>query len=88
MRVIDLLEQFGPGLQRPHAASIRLKRYSGLWELRISFSGDASRVLYFTFNDGSFVLLHGFIKKTEKLPKKELEIALSRKLDFLKRCEK
>jgi phage-related protein len=88
MRVIDLLEQFGPGLQRPHAASIRLQRYSGLWELRISFSGDASRVFYFTLNDGSFVLLHGFIKKTEKLPKKELEIALNRKQDFLKRCEK
>lgn len=86
MRLIDLLEQFGASLQRPHVAAVRFKKYSGLWELRIQFSGNASRILYFSAHNNTFVLLHGFIKKTDALPVKELEIAKKRKEDYLKRC--
>jgi len=86
MRLIDLLEQFGTSLQRPHVAAVRFKKYSGLWELRIQFSGNASRILYFSADNDTFVLLHGFIKKTNAIPVKELEIARKRKEDYLKRC--
>ncbi|WP_443112461.1 type II toxin-antitoxin system RelE/ParE family toxin [Dehalobacter sp. DCM] len=35
----------------------------------------------------TFVLLHGFVKKTNKTPEKELEKALSYKLDYERRCQ-
>jgi phage-related protein len=86
MRVIDLLEQFGAALQRPHVAVVRFKKYAGLWELRIQSAGNASRILYFSVHKDIFVLLHGFIKKTDTLPVKELEIARKRKENYLERC--
>ena len=48
MRAIDLLEQVGNFLQRPHAAAIRSEKFAGLWELRIQFGGDASRIFLFS----------------------------------------
>jgi len=38
--------------------------------------------LFFSYRQGEFVLLHGFIKKTAKLPPKELKVALSRLKEF------
>ena len=87
MREIDLLEEFGISLQRPHVAAIRTERYSGLWELRIQFAGDASRILYFLHQGDQFVLLHGFMKKTDSLPAKELETARKRKEEYLGRSK-
>ena len=88
MRAIDLLEQFGIFLQRQHAAAIRSEKFAGLWELRIQFGGDASRIFYFLHHDDCFILLHGFIKKTDALPVKEMEIARNRKEDFFRRFRK
>jgi len=88
MRAIDLLEQFGIFLQRPHAAAIRSEKFAGLWELRIQFGGDASRIFYFLHHDDCFILLHGFIKKTDALPVKEMETARKRKEDFFRRFRK
>jgi len=48
MRAIDLLEQFGVFLQRPHAAAIKSGKFAGLWELRIQFGGDASGIFLFS----------------------------------------
>ena len=88
MRAIDLLEQVGNFLQRPHAAAIRSEKFAGLWELRIQFGGDASRIFYFLHHDDCFILLHGFIKKTDSLLVKEMEIARKRKEDFFRRFKK
>ncbi|MGV8839970.1 MAG: type II toxin-antitoxin system RelE/ParE family toxin [Bauldia sp.] len=50
----------------------------GLWELRSTLPGKIARVIFFI--DGSrFIIVHGFIKKSEKTPKKELETAKARK---------
>lgn len=49
-----------------------------LFEIRIRLRNDIARIIY-TFSKGrQIVLLHGFIKKTEKTPLKELEIAQNR----------
>jgi phage-related protein len=51
----------------------------GLYEVRSSLSGGRiARVLFCIYNE-QMVLLHGFIKKTQKTPKQELELALDRK---------
>jgi len=51
----------------------------GLYEVRTNL-GDKkiARVLFF-FKNGKMVLLHGFIKKTQKTPKQDLELAKKRK---------
>ena len=83
LREIDLLEQKGIYLNFPHSSDI--EGYKGLRELRIRFSSDNIRIIYFLDIKDTFVLLHGFRKKTQKLPKKELEIAITRMKDYLKR---
>lgn len=58
----------------------------GLWELRINAGNDVLRILY-TFSKGRIIiLLHAFIKKQQKTPEGELEIARKR-LDKVKREE-
>jgi phage-related protein len=50
---------------------------TNLWEVRISLSEKIARVL-FTIENKTMILLHGFIKKTQRTPAKELEIAQKR----------
>ena len=54
----------------------------GLWEVRSSLSqGRIARVL-FCEHEGKMVLLHAFIKKTQKTPTADLELAARRKKDI------
>lgn len=50
---------------------------SGLWEIRCSILSGIARVI-FVMVDGQMVLLHGFIKKTQKTPTQELDVAKNR----------
>ncbi|MDP2791280.1 MAG: type II toxin-antitoxin system RelE/ParE family toxin [Rectinemataceae bacterium] len=49
-----------------------------LWEVRIKLPGRIVRV-FFTILDGSMILLHGIIKKSQKTPKEDLELSRKRK---------
>jgi phage-related protein len=54
----------------------------GLWEIRSDLTqGRIARVL-FCIHDGQMVLLHAFIKKTQKTPDAELELAIKRKKEI------
>ena len=86
-REIDLLEEFGINLTYPHTRKIEGEAYKDLWELRIKFASDISRIFYFIHLNNKFVLLHGFIKKTNKTPSKELDRAKNYMLDYLRRCD-
>ncbi|MDP3974010.1 MAG: type II toxin-antitoxin system RelE/ParE family toxin [Candidatus Daviesbacteria bacterium] len=58
----------------------------GLWELRVKSGTDILRIFY-TFEKGRIIiLLHIFIKKKQKIPTKELEVARER-LNVLRRIE-
>lgn len=50
----------------------------GLWEIRSSLPDGRIARVFFCAHEGSMVLLHGFLKKTQKTPDKELEIAAKR----------
>lgn len=78
---IDLLSQFGIKLKQPHAKHIE----EDLWELRIKYSSDISRIFYFIPVKKKIVLLHGFIKKTEKTPPKQIKVAKERMVDYKRR---
>ena len=49
----------------------------GLYEVRSTLTDRIARVI-FTVEGGRMILLHGFIKKDQKTPKKDLELALKR----------
>lgn len=53
----------------------------GLWEARIDLVQRIARVV-FCFSDGELVALHGFIKKTQKAPRADIEIAARRKKEY------
>lgn len=50
----------------------------GLWEVRSSLSGGRIARVIFAFDDGTIVLLNGFIKKVRKTPPDEIDLALKR----------
>ena len=52
---------------------------NGLWEVRSTLTGGKIARVIFTEEQGSMVLLHGFIKKTQTTPKQDLKLALKRK---------
>lgn len=83
---IELLQEHGIYLREPYVKPIKGAKYKGLYELRIRLGSDASRIFYFTHNGNMFVLLNGFLKKTNKTPKGELEKAISYRNDYEKRC--
>lgn len=64
--------EFGWPLGLPVVDSI--KGYRKLWEIRTDLPDGIARVLFTVYGD-VMVLLHGFIKKTQKTPKKELDTA-------------
>lgn len=51
----------------------------GLYEVRTNLPQSRKARVLFCIHDGNMVLLHGFIKKTQKTPKKDLDLALERK---------
>lgn len=54
----------------------------GLWEVRCNLSGGRIARLFFCFTQARLVALHGFIKKSQKTPASELEVARKRKDEF------
>lgn len=54
----------------------------GLWEVRSDLSGGRIARVLFCIANSQMVLLHGFIKKTQKTPAADIEIALKRKKDI------
>jgi phage-related protein len=52
---------------------------SGLWEVRSDLSGSRIARVLICIKNGQMVLLHGFIKKTQKTPTAALAMALKRK---------
>lgn len=77
LRVVDLLEEFGEKLGSPHTRKVA----PSLFELRIR--GKQEVRIFYTLHKSAFFLLHGFLKKGQKLPKRELKVAL-RKLKELR----
>ena len=54
----------------------------GLWEIRSNISsGRIARVVFTVVNE-QMVLLHGFVKKSQKIPKPDLDVALKRKKEI------
>jgi len=65
---------FGPNLGASHTRSMD----KGLFELRLKAAEGIARVFYFVRTGQRIMMLHQFVKKTQKTPSKELKIARRR----------
>lgn len=61
-------------LGRPHCAPLG----NGLWEVRSSLTGNRIARVIFCMGEGHMILLHAFIKKTQKTPQADLALAMKR----------
>ncbi len=78
-RLTLLIEQFGfDALPRNTVKHLEDK----LWELRLTGRDGISRVIYVTASGKRIIIVRAFIKKTQKTPLKELEIARNRAKDI------
>lgn len=79
LRLSDLLIEFGSNLGLPHTRKIE----KGLFELRVKGKEGIARVFFCTKIGKKIIMLHSFIKKSQKIPKREIEIAIRRKKEVL-----
>ena len=74
LRYAERMEIYGPDLGMPHTRSMG----KGLFELRIKAAEGIARIFFCTVVERKIVVLHQFVKKSEKTPKKELKTARNR----------
>ncbi|NQY10557.1 MAG: type II toxin-antitoxin system RelE/ParE family toxin [Flavobacteriales bacterium] len=80
--VMQLIEQMQI---LPQTYLKKLIHTDDIWEIRATFANDIFRILGFFNKENNFVTTHGFIKKTQKTPKKEIILAEKYKKDYLNR---
>lgn len=80
-RNIDILELQNINLREPLAKPVE----EGIFELRTQFGNDITRIFYFFCVGKKIILTNGFVKKTQKTPRKFIELAIEYKKDFLRR---
>ena len=71
--------EFGPNLGMPHTRALG----NGLFEIRAKAEEGIGRVFFCTMVGRKIIILHSFIKKTDKTPKRELDIALTRQKEVM-----
>src|SRR5271170_2658066 len=77
---LDLMRvQFGWPIGMPLVRSLK----DGLWEVRSNLPSQRIARLILCFHQKTLVVLHGFIKKTQKTPAEELELAKRRLKEIL-----
>ncbi len=81
-REIELLQKHGPNLREPYVKTIKGYKNKGIFELRVKFSTDISRIFYFLYLNNVYVLLNGFVKKTNNIPENEIEKARKYRIDY------
>ena len=74
VRYAERMEIYGPNLGMPHTRPMG----DGLFELRLKAAEGIARVFFCTVVGRQIVVLHQFVKKSEKTPKGELKIAWNR----------
>ena len=79
--LMEILEEKGYSLREPYSAPLE----DGIFELRAVQGSNISRALFFFYVEGRIVITHGFIKKTQKTPRAQIELAKKYRADFLRR---
>lgn len=75
---LSILEEYGNRLREPYSKALG----QGLFELRVKFASDITRIFYFFIVDNKIILTNGFVKKSMKTPRAELDLARRYKADY------
>lgn len=82
--IMGILQEKGNQLREPYSKHLD----DGIFEIKAKVGTDISRVLYFFYYEGKIIFTNGFVKKTQKTPKSEIEKAKMYRSNYLERCEK
>ena len=74
IHIAEMVEEFGPALGKPYTTPMG----DGLFEIRAKGKEGIGRSLFCQVKGREVIILNSFIKKTQKTPKKELELAKKR----------
>jgi phage-related protein len=72
VHVVNMLEELGPqNVGMPHVRHLE----DDLWEMRISGRDGIARAIYFSIRDRRLIVARVFVKKSQKTPRREIELA-------------
>ena len=74
LHILEMIEEFGPNIGKPYTTSMG----KGLFEIRAQGKEGIGRALFCIEKDKELIILHSFIKKTQKTPRRELDKARKR----------
>ena len=74
----DRMIEYGPNLGLPHTDAFG----GGLFELRLKGAEGIARVFFCTMVGQEIIILHSFLKKTQKTPENELKLAKKRRKEL------
>ncbi len=77
LHIAEMIEEFGPALGLPYTRAIG----EGLFEIRAKGAEGIGRSFFCTIKDKEIIILHSFIKKSQKIPQRALATARKRLKD-------
>lgn len=80
-RLLMMLSDNGPDLREPYSKHLD----DGIFELRAKVGSNITRILYFFFVGRRVVVTNGFVKRTQKTPRVELDKARAYRKEYLER---
>lgn len=83
LRLLQILEEKGTQLREPYSKHLE----DGIFEIRGKVGTSITRVLYFFYYDGKIILTNGFVKKSQKTPGKEIQLAKKRRKEYIERSQ-
>ena len=80
---IEILRVKGNSLREPYSKPLE----DGIFELRCKVGRNITRTLYFFYVEKKIIITNGFVKKTQRTPRNEIDLAKSRREDYIRREE-
>jgi len=74
LHIAEMIEEFGPALGSPYTKALK----DGLFEMRAKGKEGIGRSFFCTLKRKDVIILHSFVKKSQKIPKKEIKTARQR----------
>ncbi|MDO9057118.1 MAG: type II toxin-antitoxin system RelE/ParE family toxin [Sulfuricurvum sp.] len=78
LHIFEMIQVHGPNLGKPYTDAFG----DGLFEVRAKGAEGIGRSFFCYASGKKIIILHSFVKKTQKTPQKEIEIALKRKKEI------
>lgn len=83
-RLLVMISENGPELREPYSKFLE----DGIFELRAKVGSNITRILYFFFSGRKVIITNGFVKKTQKTPRAEIDKAKAYREEYKNRGER